>query len=223
MDILFVTHYYEPSGGAAATRLSDLARRLQKQGHRVTVITGMPHYPQGRIEDAYRGQIARVEMRDGVHVIYTWLWTTNSPRISRKLISQLSLMVSALLRGVSLPRPDVTFIEAQPIFTGLAGRMISRLKGAPYVLNVSDLWPDHLLSVGALQETDLIYRTARAVVDSGYRNAAAITTLSPAWTETIIGYLNHTDSARDKTHTILRGVDVERFRPLPADNVQQLP
>jgi glycosyltransferase involved in cell wall biosynthesis len=219
MHILFVTHYYEPSGGAAATRLSDLARRLCAHGHRVTVLTGMPHYPQGRIDEAYRGRMAHIEMRDGVQVIYTWLWATASPRISRKLVSQLSLMLSVLLRGIPLPRPDVTFIEAQPIFTGVAGRIISRLKGVPYVLNVSDLWPDHLLSVGALQADDTVYKMARSVVDSGYRGAAAITALSPAWTEKITDYLNSPPDA-EKVYTILRGVDVEHFRPLPNEQVQ---
>jgi glycosyltransferase involved in cell wall biosynthesis len=219
MHILFVTHYYEPSEGAAAVHLAELARRLYRQGNQVTVLTGMPHYPQGRIAGDYRGKFWHVEHRDGVRVIYVWLWATASPRISRKLFSQLTMMLSLLFRGLFIRPPDVTYIEAQPIFTGIAGRIISRLKGAPYVLNVSDLWPDHLLSVGALQEDDTTYRIARAVVDSGYRGADAITTMSPFWTEKVIDYIRD-DAASHKVHTILYSVDVERFRPLPAEAVQ---
>ncbi|MCU0514472.1 MAG: glycosyltransferase family 4 protein [Anaerolineae bacterium] len=210
MNILFVTHYYEPGQGEAAIRLARLAQGLQRRGHRVTVLTTLPHYPGGIIEPAYRGQVWQVDTRAGVRVIYSWLWATPSQRISRRLLSQVSFMPPALLRGLPLPRPDVTYIEAQPIFTGLVGRVLSRLKGAPYVLNVSDLWPDHMLTVGALKETDTAYRLARASMDSGYRGAAAITCMSPAWGRKIVQYLG---GQADKIHTIYRGVDTTLFRP----------
>ena len=150
MHILFVTHYFEPSSGAAATRLSALARRLLARGHQITVLTTMPHYPKGEIDTDYRGRFVKVEERDGLRVIYVWLWATPSAKISRRLVSQLSFMLTSALRGISLQKPDVVFIEAQPIFTGLAGRIIADMKRVPYMLNISDLWPDHLLSVGAL-------------------------------------------------------------------------
>ncbi|MGB1286248.1 MAG: glycosyltransferase family 4 protein, partial [Aggregatilineales bacterium] len=203
--------YFEPSAGAAATRLSYLAHFLYQQGHRVTVLTTLPHYPTGTVDKGYQGRPYIVEDRAGLRVIYTTLWTTNSPRISRKLFSQLSFMTTASLRGLPIEKPDVVFIEAQPIFTGLAGRFISRMKGAPYVLNVSDLWPDHLLSVGALTENSPVYKIARQTVDSGYRGATAITTMSPAWTRKIHGYLKNTNT--EKVHTILRGTDTTIFTP----------
>jgi glycosyltransferase involved in cell wall biosynthesis len=142
-------------------------------------------------------------------VIRAWLWATPSPRISRKLISQASFMLSAGLRGLPLPRPDVVFIEAQPIFTSLAGVLLARWKRVPYVLNVSDLWPDHLLSVGAMTATHPAYRAARWLVDRTYRGAAGIVAMSPAWAEAIAGYIG----ANDKIRVIYNGVDLERFRP----------
>src|SRR5690606_24447550 len=126
----------------------------------------------GRIAEGYRRKLAVVEVRDGLRIIRTWLWATSSPKISRKLISQNTFMLTAALRSLGIPRPDVVFIEAQPIFTSLAGVFYCRLKRVPYLLNVSDLWPDHLLSVGALAESHPIYRAARWLVNSIYRRAA---------------------------------------------------
>lgn len=214
MNILFVTHYYAPTSGAAATRLTRLAQALQRRGHRITVLTTMPHYPKGEIEPEFRGRRVVVKEAAGVRVVYTWLWATPSPRISRKLLSQLSFMLMATGRGAGIARPDVVFIEAQPMPTALAGRLIARLKRAPYVLNVSDLWPDHLLSVGALSEDSPVYRMARAVVDRGYRGAAAITAMSPAWAQAIAGYIDEPLGEHHKITTILRGVDTQQFRPL---------
>jgi colanic acid biosynthesis glycosyl transferase WcaI len=210
LHLLFVTHYYEPSAGAAAIRLTLLARYLQKRGHQVTVLTTLPHYPKGVIDLDYRGKLWKVETRDGVRVIYSWLWATTSTRISRRLLSQMSFMPLGFVRGLGIPRPDVTFIEAQPIFTGLVGRALSRLKGVPYVLNVSDLWPDHMLTVGALRETDTAYKIARAAMDSSYRGAAAITSMSPAWSRKIAEYMG---GSTDKIHMIYRGVDTTLFQP----------
>jgi colanic acid biosynthesis glycosyl transferase WcaI len=209
MNLLFVTTYFEPDSGAAAVRLSRLAHILRGRGHTVTVLATMPHYPQGKIKEGYRRRLSMVEDRDGVRVVRTWLKATTSPKISRKLISQQTFMLTAALRGIGLKRPDVVLIEAQPIFTSLAGVLLSKIKRRPYVLNISDLWPDHLLSVGALTETSKVYRTARKMVDATYRGAAGITAMSPAWAEAIGGYIG----ADDKIQVIYNGVDLARFHP----------
>lgn len=209
MHVLMITSFFEPDSGAAAARLTRLAKMLVQRGHRVTVLTTLPSYPQGRISEGYRGKWGVVEDRDGVEVVRAWLWATPSPRISRKLLSQLSFMVTAALRGLVLSRPDVIFIESQPVFTGFAGAFLSRFKRVPYVLNVSDLWPEHLLSVGALSELHLIYRLARQLVNATYRGAAGIVAMSPIWAERIAGYIG----TRTTIEVILNGVDLQRFRP----------
>ncbi len=209
MNILLVTTYFEPDSGAAAVRLSRLARSLQAQGHQITVLTTLPHYPQGRIAPRYQGSWTVEQTRTGLHIIRTWLWATPSPRISRKLLSQLTYMVTALLRGWRLARPDVILIEAQPVFTSIAGVLLSQFWRVPYVLNVSDLWPDHLLSVGALTVDDPIYRAARQMVNLTYRRAAAIVALSPLWAEKITHYVDQ----QTPVHLIYNGVDLQRFHP----------
>lgn len=209
MHILLVSNYFEPDSGAAAIRLSRLARALQQSGHQMTILTSLPHYPQGQIHEGYRRRLIVKENRDGMRVIQTWLYATTSPRISRKLISQLSFMLTASLRGIGIAKPDVVLIEAQPIFASLAGIFVALIKRRPYVLNVSDLWPDHLLSVGAMRESSRSYRLARRLVDFTYRHASAIIAMSPAWAERIQGYTNKSDNV----HVIFNGVDLQAFRP----------
>ena len=209
MHILLVTTYYEPDEGAAAIRLTRLAKLLHQRGHQITVLTALPHYPQGHIPREYRRKWSVVENRNGVRVIRSWLWATPSPRISRKFLSQMSFMFTAALRGLTLPRPDIILIEAQPVFTNLAGVFLSKIKRRPYVLNVSDLWPDHLLSVGALTESHPVYRIARKIVDATYRGAARIVTLSPAWARIITSQIGRSDTIE----TLYNAVDLDRFRP----------
>jgi colanic acid biosynthesis glycosyl transferase WcaI len=209
MRILIVTTYFEPDQGAASIILTRLAKKLQARGHQITVLTTLPNYPHGRILDGYRGKFQVVEDRDGVHVIQTWLWATPNPRISRKFISQISFAITALLRGLFIPRPDVMLIVAQPIFTNLAGTLLSRLKRTPYVLDVHDLWPDHMLSIGALTEKHPVYRLFRWLVDNTYKGAKGIIALTPHLEKVIRGYIPPTD----KVQTVFSGVDLDRFRP----------
>jgi glycosyltransferase involved in cell wall biosynthesis len=209
MKILLITTYFEPDSGAAAVRLTRLAKQLAAAGHQVTVLTTLPHYPQGVIAPNYRGRMFAREDRDGVRVIRCWLYATSSPRLSRRLLSQFSMMVTMLLRGMFVPRPDVALIEAQPMFAGLGGALLARLKRRPCVLNLSDLWPDHLLTVGALKESSPVYRLARWLIDLSYRYAAQIITLSPAWTTRVQARLP--DHRRARVRTIYNGVDLARF------------
>lgn len=209
MHVLIVTNYFAPESGAAAVRLTRLGRELHRRGHQVTVLTSLPHYPQGRIYDGYRGQLTAVHDDQGLRVVQTWLLATPNPRIRQKLLSQISFMLTAMLRGLTLPAPDVVLIEAQPVFTAFAGALIARLKRAPYVLNVSDLWPEHLLSVGALTEGHTAYRLARGLMDRTYRGATSIVAMSPHWAEGITARL----TTQVPVEVVYNGVDLTTFRP----------
>jgi glycosyltransferase involved in cell wall biosynthesis len=209
MHILLITTYFEPDQGAASIILTRLAKKLQARGHQLTVLTTLPHYPAGHISEGYRGKFVVVEDREGMCVIQTWLWATPSPKISRKLISQVSFMLTASLRGLMIPRPDVMLIETQPVFTELAGVFLSWFKRVPYVLDVHDPWPDYLLTIGVMTDHHPIYRAARWLVDHTYRRAARIVTLSPGWAELIEQHIGKTDKIR----TVFSSIDLDRFQP----------
>ena len=49
MKILLVTQYFYPE----TFKSTDLAFELQKRGHEVTVLTGIPNYPEGKIYESY--------------------------------------------------------------------------------------------------------------------------------------------------------------------------
>ncbi len=209
MHIWLITHYFEPDSGAAAVRLTRLAKLLHARGHQVTVLTTMPHYPQGQIAKGYDRKFCITEDQDGLRVIQTWLWATPSPNIVWRLISQVSFMFTCTIRGLFLKRPDVVLIEGQPVFTALAGWFLSRFKRVPYVVNVSDFWPEYLLAVGVVTETHPIYRLFRAQVNLIQRGAKGIITLYPPLVESIEKRIGKMDNIR----VIYNAVEMQRFRP----------
>jgi glycosyltransferase involved in cell wall biosynthesis len=161
MRIGILTQYYPPEMGAPQGRLSALAARLREHGHEVIVLTTLPNYPQGRIYDGYRGFFRREDGGDAT-ILRAWIWPTKSPRTIRRIASYLSFVVTSIIVGaLRLPRLDALITESPPLPLGVCGFLLSRIKRARWVFNVSDLWPGTAIAVGATGEnilTDVAYK-----------------------------------------------------------------
>ena len=69
MHILFLTENFPPERNAPASRVYERACYWVRWGHKVTVITSAPNFPEGRVHPGYRNRWYQVEERDGIRVI----------------------------------------------------------------------------------------------------------------------------------------------------------
>ena len=175
MRILILTQYYPPESGAPQNRLSDLARRLTASGHTVTILTALPNYPKGEIFEGYRGGILFEELSQGIRVIRTWIYATQSKNFIQRLLNYFSFVLCSLLGGMwKLGRQDIVVVESPPLFLGLSGLLLSHLKKAKFVFNVSDLWPESAVAMGILHNRALI-GLSRGLEEFLYRRSHLIT------------------------------------------------
>lgn len=175
MKILLMTQYYPPEIGAAPNRLSHLARSLADSGHMVTVLTALPNYLRGKIFEEYKGRLLMEEQRNGLRIIRTWLLATKSKAFFLRILNYCSFSLFSFLAGAwKVGRQDVVIVESPPLFLGPSAFLISRLKGARFVLNVSDLWPESAVALGMLRSARLI-RIATLLEEFLYRKANLIT------------------------------------------------
>lgn len=173
MKIAVLTQYYPPETGAPQARLSALAERLAERGHEVTVLTAMPNYPAGRIYPGYSG-LWRREMSGSIRIIRTAIYPTKRLGL-RRLASYFSFVLSSTVFGAGLlPRVDILLTESPPLFSGIAGYLLSRFKGARWIFNVSDLWPDSAVRLGAVKPGWTL-QMASALEAFCYRNAWLVT------------------------------------------------
>src|SRR3954447_17266373 len=193
MRIWILTQFYPPEFGAAAVRLSRLARLLAADGHSVTVLTGMPNYPEGVIPPEYRGRVFCGETLDGVKVERVWVYASPSKRARARLLNQFSFMGMAALRGTFLSRPDVILVESHPLFVTLTGGWLRRIKGAPVILNVSDLWPESAVATGALRADSPLVKFAQPVERWAYHDAAQVVGMTDGVLEGILRILPNKD------------------------------
>ncbi|MCR4403012.1 MAG: glycosyltransferase family 4 protein [Firmicutes bacterium] len=213
MRILFVTHYFPPETGAPAARMYGLAMNLSRLGHDVTVVTGYPNYPNGRVFKPYRVRPWSLERMDDLKVVRTYMYVSASARTAPRLANQLSFVVSSSLVSIlNSQRYDMAFVSSPPLFLGLSGCAIALFKRCPFVFDVRDIWPEIATLIGELKSDSLANRVAQRLERFLYRKASVITVV----TEQKVNKLVEKGVPREKIHVIRNGVD-EEFINAPVD------
>src|SRR5260370_21713924 len=182
LRIVVLTHYFPPELGAPQARLYELASRAAHAGHTVTVVTGFPNYPTGVIPPRYRGRFRMEEELDGIRAIRTWVYAAPNRGVVRRIANHLSFAFSSLTAVRRLGRVDVFFVESPPLFIGIAALAYRRLKGAPYIFNVSDIWPESAVELGALRNR-IAVRLSEALELHLYRRATRVSVVTAGMVE----------------------------------------
>lgn len=213
MRILFLSHYFPPEVNAPATRTFEHCTRWARAGHDVTVLTGTPNCPTGVVYPGYKNRLRRqMEFVDGVRVVRVWTHLAANDGTVRRVVNFLSFMFSAVLASIRLPRPDVVVATSPQFFCGWAGVLVSRLKRAPLVLEIRDIWPDSIRAVGAMRNRWLL-RILEMLERWMYRSADHIVAVGEGYRANILQKV----SLPGRISVIPNGVDVGRFVPREPD------
>lgn len=212
MHILFLTDNFPPEVNAPASRTFEHCREWVKTGHRVTVITGAPNFPQGKVYKDYRNRIWQTEVMDGIQVVRVWTYITANEGFVKRILDYSSFMVSAILASLMVSKPDLVAATSPLLFTACAGYVVSRMKYIPFVFELRDLWPESIKAVGAMQDSAII-RLLEKLEIFLYRKAAAIVSVTESFKRILTA--RGIDPAKIKV--VNNGVDTSRFKPLPRD------
>lgn len=150
MKVLIVSQYFWPEN----FRINDLAAGLLERGHQITVYTGLPNYPEGRVYAGYRAFKPLREEHQGIRIIRSPLIPRGSGGAARIALNYLSFAVSAsLLASVVCGRDyDLIFVfEPSPVTVGIPALVLKKLTKAPILFWVQDLWPESLVATGAVR------------------------------------------------------------------------
>lgn len=155
MKILFVTQYFYPEN----FRINDLALSLLSMGHEVSVLTGMPNYPEGRYYKGYTSDGPFFEIWKGVKIYRV----KNLPRRSGSLFLALNYL-SFIFKGnagaealAEREQFDVIYaFGTSPITQALPAIKIRKKYNTPVILNVQDLWPDNVAVITGINNPLLI-------------------------------------------------------------------
>jgi len=195
VNILIVTQYFHPE----PFRVNDLVRGLRNRRHQVTVLTGMPNYPEGRFYPGYGWLRPAGEDFEGARVIRVPLVSRGCARNWRLVLNYFSFAFFACLLGPLRCRGpfDLIFVFApSPITVGLPALLLGAIKRAPVMLWIQDLWPETLLAVG---QRGFLSRVAAWVANFVHRGCDMLLVQSKAFTQPLVS----------------RGIAPARIRYLP--------
>lgn len=207
MKITVITQYYKPEMGAPQNRLYEMCRGLKDNGADVSIITGMPNYPTGKIYDAYKGKFSMTETLDDMEVKRYWLYASNARKVLPRIWNMISFSIMVLFSLFYLKkrRNDYIIVESPPLTLGESALILAKLTGAKLVLNVSDLWPLSAKELGAMSETSISYHCLEGLEHHLYKKSL----FCMGQSQEIVDYIK-SHGAKD-VYLFRNGVDPRRF------------
>lgn len=207
MKILFLTDNFPPEVNAPATRTLEHCREWVKAGHDVTVITCHPNYPIGKVYDGYRNCWKKKEVVEGIKVIRVWTYITSNKGFFKRILDYISFSFTSFFAGLFL-KCDVIVATSPQFFTALSGRTLHFFKRKPWIMEVRDLWPDSIKSVGAMKE-GVVLRYFSKEEKWCYKSANRIVVV----TDTFKKVISEKGIPAEKISVVKNGANLELFKP----------
>ena len=217
--VLVLSLVFAPDGVSTAQLMSELAADLQRAGHQLSVVTTQPHYNRDVVAEAaqpltrrWAGLLFRSNFQ-GIPVFHTAMGRKRGG-LSARLAGWVRFHALALIAGLWLvERPDVILVPSPLLTAGLLGWFLARVRGAAFVYNVQELYPDFAVRAGHLRHP-VIIRLLLALERFVYRRASMITVIGQGMHSAVVAK----GVPPSRVQLIPNFVDVESLRPGPMDN-----
>lgn len=166
--ILILTNHFYPE----TFRVNDLAFDLVKRGFDVTVLTGIPDYPQGKFFNGYGLFKRRVERVNGVNVVRVALIPRGNGKALRLMLNYASSLVSFMFHALYqaiFHKYDAIFIHnTSPATICLPAILIKKIRKTPIIHWVLDMWPENLVAGGI--HSQKVFNMVDVMMKFIYRN-----------------------------------------------------
>jgi glycosyltransferase involved in cell wall biosynthesis len=209
MHILFLTDNFPPEGNAPATRTFEHARDWVDKGHKVTVITCAPNFPEGKVYEGYKNKWLSMQTIKGVKVWRVKTYITPNEGFIKRTIDYMSFMVSSLIFGLFVRKVDAVIGTSPQFFTVISAWALAKCKRVPFIFELRDIWPASIIAVGAMRASWVIDILENLELFL-YRQADLIISV----THSFKSELESRGVPADKIKIVLNGVDLKRFTPL---------
>jgi colanic acid biosynthesis glycosyl transferase WcaI len=218
-EVLLLSLVFPPDSVSTAQIMGELAIDLVKHGHRVTVISTIPHY--NRDLETERRQPLRQKWGKllyqsdfyGLTVYHSFMPAKGQNKLLRILAWAFFHFISITAGLTIVPRPSVIISPSPPLTIGLCAWVLGMFRRAPYIYNVQEIYPDIAIRLGMVKTRWIInglYRLELFV----YSKSSAITVIASRMREKLL----EKGVSAQKVHVIPNFVDVRDLAPLPKDN-----
>jgi glycosyltransferase involved in cell wall biosynthesis len=212
VHILFITDNFPPEVNAPASRTFEHCREWVRAGHKITVMTCAPNFPQGRVYKGYKNRLYQTEKMDGIDVVRVWSYITANQGFVKRILDYVSFMISAVIVSPLIKKPDFVISTSPQFFSACAAYLISFMKKRPFVFELRDIWPESIKAVGAMKDS-VVIRLLEKIEMFLYKKAVIIISVTESFKRTLI----KRGVSPDKISVVTNGVDLDRFQPRAKD------
>lgn len=179
--ILVISQYFYPE----PFRINDICQEWIKRGHKVTVLTGIPNYPEGKFYKGYGWFKKRKENWNGANIIRIPIISRGHSSF-RLILNYYSFVISGWFwKAFTRLKPDLIFtFEVSPMTQALIGKWFSKRRKIPNYLYVQDLWPENLEVVGGIKNKRILSHYQK-MTDKIYARCTKIFATSPSFVNSI--------------------------------------
>jgi glycosyltransferase involved in cell wall biosynthesis len=206
MHILLIHQAFASLDEPGGTRHHEFARYLSSLDYKVTIIASPVSYLTGKSQKERIPWVEKQEFGPNLTVLRAYTYPVLHRSFALRVFSFLSFMFSSFFIGLQVADVDLVWGTSPPIFQSITAWALARLKRAPFLLEIRDLWPAFAIAVGVLKQPVLV-QASEWLERFLYRSADQVIVNSP-------GFISHV-LARGAKHVKLvpNGADVSMFDP----------
>lgn len=179
--ILVISQYFFPE----SFRINDMCKEWVERGYEVTVVTGIPNYPQGKFFEGYGFRKKNRENYNGINIIRVPIVPRGNSAF-KLVLNYLSFVISGGIWALfSKLKPTHVFIfEVSPMTQALPGVWFAQKRKIPCFLYVQDLWPENVEIVTGIHNKNVLNAIGK-MVDYIYKKTTKIFTTSNSFVTAI--------------------------------------
>jgi len=207
MKILLINQAFVSPDEPGHTRHYELAQYLKALGHQLVIVASDLNYQTGQKTVEHKG-ISVEQNINGIQVIRAYILPALHRSYFWRIISFFSFMFSSIWVAFKVKDVDLVMGTTPPIFQAVSAWFVSFLIRKPFLLEVRDLWPEFIVSMGVFRNPILI-KMARWLEKFLYTRATHILVNSPAYAD----YIKQKNVSGQKITYIPYGTDIDMFSP----------
>lgn len=196
MKILVVCQHFYPEN----FRINDICFELAKRNNDVTVLTGLPNYPKGKILKDYKWFKKRNEIINGVKIKRCSLVGRGNTTL-KMIINYMWFAIFGSIKALFMKKDfDIIYVyQLSPITMTWPAIVIKKIKKIPLIIHVLDQWPVSI-TTGGISKKSLPYKILTKWSINAYNNANLITCSSKSFKNY---FINELGLSKEKKFTYL--------------------
>lgn len=187
MKILLIHQNFLETDDSGGSRFNEMTRNWAELGHEITVLAGMIHYNNIEKRPEYKGKHFLHKQHDNISVWRCHVSESYNVNFPGRLWGYFSFVISSIWAGLFKVKGNFNLIlvTSPPLFVGITGYILSRIKRIPFVFEIRDLWPESAIDTGVVTNK-IIIKFAFWFEAFIYKRAKLINVLTPAFRKLLI-------------------------------------